>query len=397
MKNLILPILLSLCPLFLFAQVTFEKGYFIKNNGERTECLIQDRDWRLNPDEFKYKLTENGEKATETIETVKEFGVYDLSKYIRFEGLIDTSKTSVEALSENKAPEFKNVTIFLKMIVEGDASLYLFKDKSHIQYFYTVNDKKIEQLIHKEYINYTTGNKRITTNSQYKKQLLRNLECEKITIPKVNSVEYSIKPLKKLFIEYNDCKGSKSEVFTAKKADFNLGIKASYGLRNFYVDQQNVIVDFSNMGFRYGFELETVLPFNKNKWAVVFEPTYQKNNDEAIFEPKFGITDYNVVLDYSSIELPIGVRYYMYLNDDSKLFISASIVQDIPIKSAFYLNTRNFPISSGLSFQGGIGYKYKNLASLEIRGYSPRSVTVDYVSIQSKYQGVMLTLGVYIF
>lgn len=39
------------------AQVTFEPGFLINNNGERIDCLIQDEGWWNNPEAFTYRLT----------------------------------------------------------------------------------------------------------------------------------------------------------------------------------------------------------------------------------------------------------------------------------------------------------------------------------------------------
>ena len=40
---------------FSYSQITFEKGYFISNDGIKTECFIKNLDWRNNPTEFEYK------------------------------------------------------------------------------------------------------------------------------------------------------------------------------------------------------------------------------------------------------------------------------------------------------------------------------------------------------
>jgi hypothetical protein len=55
MKNLLLTALLFLFS-FSYAQITFEKGYFINNSGDRTECFIKNIDWRDNPTKFEYKM-----------------------------------------------------------------------------------------------------------------------------------------------------------------------------------------------------------------------------------------------------------------------------------------------------------------------------------------------------
>jgi len=41
----------------IFAQVNFEKGHFITENGQKTECFIKNEGWESNPSKFDYKLT----------------------------------------------------------------------------------------------------------------------------------------------------------------------------------------------------------------------------------------------------------------------------------------------------------------------------------------------------
>ena len=59
-----------------YGQIRFEKGYFITNENQRTECLIKNVDWKNNPHEFLYKLKDRKETQKGTIQSVKEFGIY---------------------------------------------------------------------------------------------------------------------------------------------------------------------------------------------------------------------------------------------------------------------------------------------------------------------------------
>ena len=65
-----------------YSQISFEKGYYIDNDNKKINCLIKNIDWMNNPTEFEYKLPENDNSKRITIRSVKEFGVYNSSKYI---------------------------------------------------------------------------------------------------------------------------------------------------------------------------------------------------------------------------------------------------------------------------------------------------------------------------
>ena len=83
MKQTLL-VLMTIISFNCYSQIKFEKGYFINNDGERTDCLIKNSDWRNNPMKFQYRLTEDSISKIATIESVKEFGINSFSKYKRF-------------------------------------------------------------------------------------------------------------------------------------------------------------------------------------------------------------------------------------------------------------------------------------------------------------------------
>lgn len=381
----------------LFAQIKFEKGYFINNNGERTECLIYNQDWRLNPDGFDYKLTENEKVTSAKITEIKEFGVYDFSKYIRFDGNVDTSNYAIDKLTENKNAEFKQVSIFLKTIVEGNANFYMHIDKQFTRYFYDIPNKKIEQLINKEYIKYNeNGAKQIATNLEFQRQLLRDLTCETTGIDEVKALNYTVSSLKRFFIDYNKCNSGDFKLFSSNKINYNLALKTGYSAVMLKFDHPLVEGEFENFYFRYGIENEIRLPFNNGKWSAIVEPTYQKMKEQGSFLEKRGFGPYNISFDYQSIELPVGLRYYMFLNEDSKLFVNAFLVQDFAFNSFYYLNKARFAIKPSLSGQLGFGYKFREIANVELQISSPKKLARTITFFNTNYYHVGLKVGFYI-
>jgi hypothetical protein len=87
-----------------FGQIVFEKGYFIDNNNSKTECLIKNYDWRTNPVKIEYKLNDSTEVQKMDITTIKEFGIYNFSRFIRAKVKIDRSSVDITNLSEKRNP-----------------------------------------------------------------------------------------------------------------------------------------------------------------------------------------------------------------------------------------------------------------------------------------------------
>ena len=178
MKSKLLLFIIFFISITTNAQIIFEKGYFINNNNQKTECLIKNLDWRKNPTDFKYKLSQNDLAKVATISSVKEFGVYNYSKYIRVSTKIDRSSTEIDELDYNRNPNWSEETLFLKVLTEGSASLYNFVDKRNERFFFNTNNRAIEQLVYKEY---KKNNTAVIQNNQYRQQLLNNVNCKKLT------------------------------------------------------------------------------------------------------------------------------------------------------------------------------------------------------------------------
>jgi hypothetical protein len=368
-------------------QIVFENGYFIDNSGGKTNCLIKNVDWVSNPTEFEYKTSEDGEVKTATIDSVMEFGVLNQSKYVRFTVDVDQSPQNLQALTKTRKPIFKEQTVFMKPIIEGEASLYyLAKPKL---YFYSVGDAEVEQLVYKEY----AFEGELGYNLTFRNQLGEDLKCADITILDINEVYYNLKDLHDIFMRYNKCMGSEITDYNIKKrqSEFHMSIKPGIRSGSLKLENPPVNIDVSfekDLTFSFGLEFAYVLPFNKNKWAVTFEPTYQyfKSTDT---DPVYAFE-----ANYNSIELPVGITHNMFLNQKSRLFISGSVViLDIPFNT--YIGS--LEVHSLMNMNLGFGYKYNNKYSAEVRYATDREMLRNYASYSGKYNSVSIVLGYTIF
>jgi len=277
MKKRILFLLITILSLNCYSQISFQKGYYIDNTNQKINCLIKNIDWKNNPTEFEYKLSENSESKKTTIKTIKEFGIDNISKYVRSSVNIDRSSENIKNLSNDKNPIFKKEDLFLKVLVEGKATLYQYIDRNLRRYFYNNENSNIEQLIFKSYI--TENN--IGTNNRFRQQLFVDLKCPNFKTSKIENIEYKKNSLVRFFTEYNKCHNSELINFESEqKGDFfNLTIRprlnsSSLTIQNSVSNSRDT--DFENkIEFGFGLEAEFILPFNKNKWAIAIEPTYQ--------------------------------------------------------------------------------------------------------------------------
>jgi hypothetical protein len=388
-----------------FSQISFEKGYFINNSGQKIECLIKNFDWKKNPKEFEYKSSESDNIIKENILSVKEFGIYNVSKYLRSTVNIDRSSKVFGQMSTIKEPIFKEEQLFLKVLVEGKASLFKYVDDNLVRFFYKTDDLVIDQLIYKKF---KTKNNQIVTNDMFRQQLLNDLRCGSVTTNDFYTLNYNDNRLIESFIKYNQCSNSEYKSFEKKiKEDFfNLSLKV--GLNNSSLDLQSSRAAFANRntefgsqtGFKIGLELEYILPFNKNKWSIYLEPTYQKYDaeEELLNIPTATIPiDDKITVNYASIELPIGVRHYMFLNNNSKLFINAALIFDLSSSKFDFERLPDLEVRGDNNLTIGLGYKYQDRYSLEFRYATTRDLLSVHSGWSAGYKTSSIIFGYTIF
>ena len=205
MRQLLLLIAAQFILFTVSAQITYQKGYFIDNEGAKIEGLIKNIDWRNNPNSINYKGHENDDNQTVSIEEIQEFGIYGFSKYVKADVQLDLSSSNLNNLNYDKNPDFVADTLFLKVLVEGTATLYGYTAKHLTRYFFKLQNSEIEPLIFKKYR--LEGDK-VRSNNQFKQQLHNSLSCQGLSSINISGVEYKKKDLEKYFVDYNNCVGS---------------------------------------------------------------------------------------------------------------------------------------------------------------------------------------------
>ena len=392
--------------LFSFSQVEFEKGYIVDLKGNRIEVYIKNEDWSPNPTQFNYKTSlESSEVKTGRLNNINEFGIGDYTKYVKATVEMDQSSNQPGSLSAKEEPEFMTQTVFLKQLVEGDANLYMFYNSKILRFFYRKTSKEYKPLVYKKYL--AENNLTVKENKSYKKELFDNLSCETISLEEAKLLEYTSNSLSQYFTNYNLCNSNSSISYieNVSKGDFNFGVKLGFFSSRLKIDYDSSVLGFvdnfsadlgSKGSFRIGVEAEYVLPANKSKWAIFIEPAYQlysASRDIVVTESLNPDLDQTVSIDYSYIDLPIGVRYYMFLSDQSKMFINAGAVTSINFtKEIEYSKSINRNINSEINFMFGLGYVFDDRFSLEARVNTPRDLTTG-TSFNSNYTSVGIVFG----
>lgn len=399
MKNYIFLFSMLLLGQISYAQIIFEKGYIINNNNERIDCLIKNIDWKDNPKIFEYKLNENDVETKGSTDNIREFGVLGESRFVRACINVDNSSMETSNFSRQREPEWEMKTLFLKVLVEGKASLYLWSSGTLVRYFYSTSDTSIQQLVYKEY--YKT-NEEVAVNVQFHEQLWVNIRCAGTDTKTIEQLSYKKGDLVNYFKEYNKCNDSPSVVYGRKdKGNGSLHLRVTPGINYTSMTITNELherfdVDFgSKATIRIGIDAEYILPVNKNKWGLVCEPTYQN------FGATENMTTKTATIKYNTIEFPIGIRHYFFLNPDMKIFLNAfyipSVIIDFNSTIQYDYNVASpLEIQNVSSFAFGGGLSYKRY-SAEIRYYTNRDFLVQYSTMFTDNTRISAVFGFRIF
>jgi hypothetical protein len=392
-KKTVLSLIAFLISAGVSAQIKFEKGYFIDNGNRKIECLIKNEDWKSNPSLFFYRMEENGTIFKATKFEIKEFTIYQTCKYITADVEIDRTGYDLQKLSEEKDPTWSSERLFLKVLIEGKASLYYFEEGYLKRYFYnTVESPEIKQLIYRKYL---SEKHELAINEWYKQQLLLDVRCGESSIGDLGYTGYNQKDLMKYFRTFNNCNGSEVTIYNKANTgrDF-LGIKITPGINLSALtmtpgspDAQRVNIN-NDISFRIGTEIEYILPFNKNKWGILFEPSFHYFKAERQYGNNFASAD------LKSIEFPVGLRNYMFLNNHSRIFLNILVIPNFTIKfnsKLSYIYTDHIHVKPSLCFALGGGYEFKQF-SAELRYYTNKEMC-EIASLPIRYNRFSLVLG----
>lgn len=389
----------------IYAQIKFENGYLIDNFGVRKNCLIKNMDWAKNPEEFEYKLSENGEIQKGNLLNVNEFGTDEGNKYIKMVFDFDKSTEIINQISSTSSPEFVIKTAFLKVLIEGKLNLYVYNSNLGTAKYYVFKEGgNLEALVYKKY---RVSEFQFNENIMFRNQIWNLVKDSDIKLREVEKLSYNYTDLSKIILKYNQNNGSLLTDNTNKsKSILNLYAKtginlSSLEISNSVVNNKNKF-DLSTTVY-IGLEAEFLLGVNKNKWAIIVDPSFSSFKGKVTNANG----DLEAEMDYSSFDLPLGIRYNMFLNENSRLFINTFFMFDFPLKlEATYKTNFGLIKDNGLKWQGsttdyepifGLGYNYKNKLSAEVRYCFNNDLLNRLRFYDTKYSTLSIIFGYRIF
>ena len=186
MVNRCLILLFLCCTSLVGAQAPFTRGFIVFDSGNRQDVFIQNKDWRSNPESISYRLTSEGNIQTARMEEVESFGIESGDRFVRAKVRVDRASDITSNLPFGRNPEWSTETVFLRVLLESEATLFQYIDAPVTRYYYQKNGGAIEPLIYRRYK--TEDGTSVLVNDSYKGQLLTELAC--IRDPDLDDLEY---------------------------------------------------------------------------------------------------------------------------------------------------------------------------------------------------------------
>ena len=377
----------------LFAQISFESGYFIDNNGQKSTVFIKNLDWKNNPKELIFKVQESGPSEEKQISEVAEFGIGNELKFVRALVQIDKSSNLESFLSTNKNPEFVTETLFLKALVEGKAKLYQYEEKNLLRFFYSKYDGEINQLIYKKY-RIPQG---IAQNKFFINQLSADLNYGNKLSEDLEKISYKAKDLENYFIGYNKFNNSEPIIFNKVNTPnpFHLYLRSGLIFSSFSAEKVSPdqrLYPFENpLGLHMGVQFEYVLPYRHNSWALLFEVNYHRITSNGTNNPE---TQY---LDFRAIEFPLGAKYYFLDKNWGRLYANTAFVITKNLDSSIQLDDFNIELTKNHRFLTfGFGYSANRL-QIEYRRDVPRNLDYFYPNWRAMINNNYILVGFRLF
>jgi hypothetical protein len=371
-----------LTSLFSFSQE--HNGYYITNGGQRVEGAFKESDFR-NPETLLFKSASASEYARLEASNIAEYGIGTAYKFLKRTVSIDDSSQSNTNISGTKAPNLVSRTVFLEVLVEGDASLYAYTGKEGVKFLYSESNKNIPvtQLVFKKYRSSSTSE---SENNQYKQQLFNDIKCEGETIDKFLKLSYQRAQLVEVFKNYNQCKGYSATVLESSAA-LNTKIKytvfAGAAQSTFgYESQFQVPEDETTTTFTGGIEAALLLPLSK--WSFFVKADYEHLSAEGSTTAVVSAGSNKITNTYkvegNVVNFHIGPRYTFMLSQNNKLFVDAALALSVPVTGYFdysglvvnnagSFDSANikYELRSTAFFNIGVGYMYNDKFGIDFR------------------------------
>jgi hypothetical protein len=128
-----------------------------------------------------------------------------------------------------------------------------------------------------------------------------------------------------------------------------------------------------------------ILPFSRNKWAILIEPEYRTYSSS----PGAG---YNI--NYKALQVLLGGRYFLFLSPESKLYLTAGLFTNFSFGPPLEYETFGLDIEPRLGGTVAAGFRFKDRFGIEVQYQFPEQVLGNYSYERANLTTTSLVLSI---
>lgn len=394
------PLLLSVVIFFVFLSSAFaqrfEEGYYTDREGNRREVQIENKRWSIWSNEA-LTVIENGQKKQIPIDEIQEFGIDGEMKFITAEVNLDRSSNWLSDLGFDPKPNFVEERVLLKVLVEGELSLYLFLENNIKKFFYKRQGEELKQLIFKRYKKVVGSRVVVNENVAFRKQLKEIAICG--STEDYDKINYELGPLKKAVLAQNNCKNAEVDFVSARGVRARLRLNVGAGAIHSLLTVERAFNDFNMNAISPTavVELEYIIPTIRHEVGVKLNAVYNSFEVEDEIEFPHSMNLRKVHISHSEIFLGPSVEYRYFLNNSSAISGGVGYYFPLLLEESTYTETvsRLDKTGSNASPFPGIFLSYGfNRLHLKLQAFvGSKLLEEDINNFSVDLQRISLTLG----
>ena len=396
--------------LVVFGQDNFSAGYYIDQDNKKNEGYIEDINPYNNPSKIYFKNTLNEKSIEILLENIKEYKVEGNYKYVRHNVEYDYGRVANknEFNVFGKQPDLRNKVLLLKVLVEGNMSLYKAVIDDVIFYYITNSNFEIPQLL--IYRKYNGQDSRIYENNDFRKQLYNSIKSENKVLSDFTQLEYEEKSLVNFFSRINNLDNSLiDQKINSRKYKNSFHYKIFVGISPFitnykYLGQYEL--DDSTLSFInpiIGLEVSTNYGTYSRRTEFFARLFYQKVQAKSFTSTEIGNIPGSKISfksDFSSINISAGGRYAIFKKGNSKITLDAAFGVSEILNGDFNINVDasalppdNFfytVFKRNIFFNLGVGYTFNSKHSLNFEYSTSREYLKSYEDLKGNFSNFNL-------
>lgn len=316
---------------FSSAQTFYKPGSVTTNNGEIIRGWIDYRQWGKNPDSIKFRQTENSSPVIYSLNNVAYFEIDGLDRYERAVVSKDMRPVEMSELETVTTDTTIVGTVFLRVLVKGELSLYEYYD-SKPHFYIKEEGKDYQELFYKVYL--VDANSRLFTRHIFRDQLkglLVSAGKPDALMPLLKAVNYKEKDLVKAVEKINGIlyNGAISYKIPKQKQPVSVfaGGGLAYATLRYYSGPRD---NLSNLRYSSSAKpmivggVDIAMSRNLQRVVIRFEVPWYRMQFEGKNDPA-SVDSVRYHLSMSSLAPSLTIRYNLLNLPNEKLFLGLGI------------------------------------------------------------------------